>query len=288
MAHSNSLAGLMKWLQRGQWCDAFGETLGRHVAPACEKADLTTDEFANVIGDHHAGVLWACVVEDFLTRDLDDGRNIADDYLKRRGWKESAANKTYITALRSSVMSLYEISDIVLDESFLARDLVRGGEPVRVSERSGTRYLKPWDRMAARLVRVGSRTEMSGGALPFDYDTSESMLKALRGAGKKARVNANKLARKLEHQVGSTLLAETLSDTELLRASAFMFTNIWLDNLLQRTLHPTLPRMCNTDGDELAFTTVSLPLKSGASIEAIRLALDAIPALRPESETFWN
>jgi hypothetical protein len=85
-------------------------------------------------------VLWGCVFEDFLTRAFDDGRNIVDDYLKRRGWKESASNKAYVIALRSSVMSLYEISDIVREESFLARDLVRGREPVRVSERSATRY----------------------------------------------------------------------------------------------------------------------------------------------------
>jgi hypothetical protein len=26
--------------------------------------------------------------EGFLTRELDDGRNIVDDYLKRRGWME--------------------------------------------------------------------------------------------------------------------------------------------------------------------------------------------------------
>jgi hypothetical protein len=45
--------------------------------------------------------------------------------------------------------------------------------------------------------------------------------------------------------------------------------------------------MCNTDGDELVFTTVSYPLKPEASADAVRLALDAIPALRPESETFW-
>src|SRR5207248_1127943 len=96
----------------------------------CEQADVGVDKLPDVIGDHHATVLWACVFEDFLTRELDDRGNIVDDYLKRRGWKESASNKRYITALRSSVMSLYEISDIVRDESFLARDLVRKGEPV--------------------------------------------------------------------------------------------------------------------------------------------------------------
>src|SRR4051812_8848321 len=55
-----------------------------------------------------------------------------------------------------AVMSLYEVSDIVVGESFLARDLVRGGEPVPVFERSATRSLSQWDRIAARVVTVAS------------------------------------------------------------------------------------------------------------------------------------
>jgi hypothetical protein len=288
MASADSLAGLMKWLRHEVWRNALNELLDRHLGPACAKADVSFDELPDIVGDHHSGVLWGCVFEDLLARDLDDGRNIVDDYLKRRGWKESASNRAYITALRSSVMSLYEISDIVPEESFLARDLVRGGEPLRVSERSGTRYLKPWDRMAARIVRVGSSIEMAGGALPFDHEASEAVLAALRRAGKKAHAEADKLSRKLGQGVDGALIAEALSDTEVLRTSAFLFTNIWLDDLLQRTLNPTLPQMCNTDGDVLAFTTVSYPLKPEASADAIRLALAAIPALRPENETFWN
>lgn len=288
MASAKSLAGLMKWLRRDEWRDALNELLDRHLGPACAKADVSFEELLGIVGDHHSGVLWGCVFEDLLARNLYDGRNIVDDYLKRRGWKESASNRAYMTALRSSVMSLYEISDIVPEESFLARDLVRGGEPVRVSERSGTRYLKPWDRMAARILRVGSRTEMAGGALPFDYEASEAVLTALRRAGKKAHAEADKLAHKLGHGVDGALIAEALSDTEVLRASAFLFTNIWLDDLLQRTLNPTLPQMCNTDGDELVFTTSSYPLKPETSADAVRLALAAIPALRAESKTFWN
>lgn len=288
MANAKSLAGLIKWLRRDEWRDALNELLDRHLGPACAKAEVSFDELLDIVGDHHSSVLWGCVFEDLLARDLDDGRNIVDDYLKRRGWKESASNRAYMRALRSSSMSLYEISDIVPEESFLARDLVRGGEPVRVSERSGTRYLKPWDRMAARIIPMGSRTEMAGGALPFDYEASEAVLVALRRAGKKAHAEADKLARKLGHRVDGAPIAEALSDTEVLRASAFLFTNIWLDDLLQKTLNPTLPQMCNTDGDELVFTTISYPLKPESSADAIRHALAAIPTLRAESKTFWN
>ena len=80
-------------------------------------------------------------------------RNVADKYLKRRGSKESAGARAYIRALRTSVVS-YEVNDVVVGESFLARDLVRGGEPVRVFERSATRSLSQWDRIAARVVTV--------------------------------------------------------------------------------------------------------------------------------------
>ena len=117
--------------------------------------------------------VWGCAFEDFLTRELDDGRNIVDDYLKRRGWKENASTRSYMSALRTSVMSLYEVSNIVKDTSFLARDLVRGGDPILISERSATRSLKQWDRIAARVLRVGSQTIIAGGVLSFDYDASE-------------------------------------------------------------------------------------------------------------------
>lgn len=129
---------------------------------------------------------------------------------------------------------------------------------------------------------------MAGGALPFKYEASETVLAALRRAGEKAHAGADKLTRKLGHGVDGASIAQALSDTEVLRASAFLFTNIWLDDLLQRTLNPTLPQMCNTDGDELVFTTISYPLKPETSADAIRLALAAISLLRAESKTFWN
>jgi hypothetical protein len=287
MASADSLAGLMKWLRRAEWRDAFSELLHRHVAPVCAKFDVAVDELPELIGDRHLTV-WGCVFEDFLGRNLEDGRNIVDEYLKRRGWKDSVSNKAYMAALRSSVMSLYEVSDIVRDASFLARDLLRGGQAIRVSERLATRSLKPWDRIAARVVRLGTKAEMAGGVLLFDYDTSEIVLKALRRAGKKARRNAGELSRQLGRDIDPALIAAGLTDTEVLRASAFLFTNVWLDDLLTRMLRPALPRMCNTDGDELMFTTVSYPLQPETTAGAIRLALTTISALQPENQTFWN
>src|SRR3984957_13336177 len=83
MSTSQSIQGLIKWSQRGEWRDSFEDLVSAGRAE----------------------------------------RNVADDYLKRRGWKESAGTRAYIEALRRSSMRLSEVRDIVGGVSFLARDL---------------------------------------------------------------------------------------------------------------------------------------------------------------------
>ena len=109
-----------------------------------------------------------------------DGRNLADEYLRRRGWKESAATRDYVAALRATPISLFEVSDIVTGEGMALRDLVHGSDPVRVAEKSGSRGVRQWDRIATRLVHVRDRAVVSGVLLPFDHDTAETLLAALR------------------------------------------------------------------------------------------------------------
>src|SRR3954453_1627551 len=140
--------------------------------------------------------------EDFLTRTCEpDERNIVDDYLKRRGWKESASNKRYMEALRGSVMSLYEVSGIVPGEAFLARDLVRGGEPVRVSERTATKSFVQWEQIGARIVEVGGTPILAGGLLSFTHETSEEVLRVLKAAMKRARRELGKLTKDADERV---------------------------------------------------------------------------------------
>ena len=157
MTSAHSLQGLMKWLTRAEWRDRFAEVYDHHLLPACRRTGFDAEEVIAILGENwFVTTVWGCAFEDFLTRESADGQNIVDDYLKRRGWKEGASARTYMSALRASVMSLYEVSGIVRDTSFRARDLVRGGDPILISERLATRSLAQWDRIATRVVEVGS------------------------------------------------------------------------------------------------------------------------------------
>ena len=287
MSTSQSIQGLIKWSQRGEWRDNFEAALERHVGPACRGAGIGLEELAEIIGNHWMSTLWGCAFEDLVSAGRAE-RNVADDYLKRRGWKESAGTRAYIEALRHSSMSLYEVSDIVGGVSFLARDLVRGGEPVRVFERSATRSLSQWDRIAARVVTVLGKTQITGSVLPFSHQLAEEALASIERVRKKARAEAVKLARSLGRNVDDSAFGLVAGVDEVLAGSAFMFSNLWLDDVLRRALNPSLPHMQNTDGEPLEFVTVHFQLVSNSNSRAIRAALDDLAPLRKEGDASWT
>lgn len=289
MTSTHSLQGLMKWLTREEWRDRFAEVYDDHLLPACEQTGLDTDEIVSILGEGwFMTTVWGCAFEDLLTRDFDDGRNIIDDYLKRRGWKESAAVRAYIAALRTSVMSLYEVTDILQDTSFRARDLVRGGESVLVSERSATRSLKQWDRIATRVLKVGTHTQISGAVLPFDRDASEALLKFLRNLAKRAGKEKRKLADLFDRDVKGRAVVAALSGTAVLQAIAPTITTVWLVDIIGRAADPQIPEVRNAEGDEVLFCTVHYPFAAGTTTAAIRLALGRCSELRQENAKFWN
>ena len=221
MPGAHSLRGLMKWIARDEWRDRFAEVYDAHLQPACEHLGVDVDEVVSILGqDWFMTTVWGSAFEDFLTRDFDGRYNIVDDYLKRRGWKESASTRAYITALRTSVASLYEVSDIIKDTSFRARDLVRGGNPILISERSATRSLKQWDRIAARVVHIGSHAHISGALLPYQREASEDILRLLRNVTKRTDKERQKLASKVGSDVNHPAIVDGFSQTAIPRTAA--------------------------------------------------------------------
>src|SRR3954452_10387667 len=180
-----AIAAVMQWAAREEWRGWLEGVIAAHLAPACEAAGVTPDELPDLLGaDAHAQLI-GCAFEDFLTREFEpDGRNVVDDYLERRGWTEPVAAKRYLQALRRSVMSVYEVVGTTPGSHFVARDLVRGGEPVRVRDKLGSRSVARWDRLAARLLPIGGETSMTGGTLLLDFDDAAAVVEAIAELGK--------------------------------------------------------------------------------------------------------
>src|SRR3954464_15312442 len=143
-----AIAAVMRWAAREGWRGWLEDVIADHLAPPCLAAGVAPDELPDLLGEDAHAQLIGCAFEDFLTREFEpDGRNIVDDYLERRGWTEPVAAKRYLQALRRSAMSVHEGVDTPRGSPFVARALVRGGEPVRVRDKLGSRSVARWDRL---------------------------------------------------------------------------------------------------------------------------------------------
>lgn len=289
MASSPYLKGLTKWIERPEWASGFQEVLQEHLGAVIEEADLEFEELADLLGEDHILTLGDCVLEDFLTRFHDeDGRNIVDAYLKRRGWKEPVINKRYMQALRDSEMSLYEVSDVVPGQSFLARDLVRGGPPVLVTEPIATRTLKTAERIATRIIELNGKRIVSAGTLMFDHALSEDLLREFKTAKRKMRGLLKDLTNERGEKPDAAAQREVL-DTMAMALAGPLISAMWLEDRLDRALGETVPQMVTSEGDDVEFHEMHFPLLQGASADAVRARLAGIAALRPgPTDDFWT
>ena len=223
-------------------------------------AGIAPEEIEDVLGDYATTVLWGAAFEDLVATDLPDGRNIAYDYLRRRGWKESASTRDYIAGLRRSVISLYEVSGLAPGRPMQLRDLVRGGEPVRVSEKRGSEGLQRWDRIATRVVPLRDRAVISGTLMLFEREASEALLASLSKIRTKAPREVAAAAREFGIEADAKVLAGMLTPDRLLAQAAFMFTNAWLDAALRAAQGCDRPELLNSEGDPLdsrCFTSLA-------------------------------
>jgi len=276
----HDLSGIIKWCAREDWLPRVDAVMAEHFEPAMKAFGLDFQEIGEALGGTWAVTLWGCAFEDFLTRRFGPGdENPVEVYLRRRGWKEPVTARTYMTALRTSLMSLYEASDIIPGQSFRARDLVRGGEPVLVSERTATRTLKTWDRIAARIVEHNGKMILAGGLLSFTLEASEGLFSRLRD-------HASDVGTK--RRGGAGALKGWRGSEEDLRRAAPLFTAAWLFDVLPRTLRTDPPKLFNSDGDEILFHRVNFPLAEAASADAVATRLSQLADLRQASATFWN
>jgi len=270
MAERNDISGLLAFIGReGDWRERLQEVVADHLMPALEEFGIDHDALVDLLGEQWSGVLWGCGFEDFLGQRYEDG-NIVDLYLKRRGWKETALNRAYFAALRDTPVSLHEVSDVRPGTSMVLRDLLSEAPPVTVREKSATRTLKPWDRIAVRVVPERDHHVISGALLPFRAEAVEVLFAGLRDALKLRKRGALRLSR------------------EQLMGCAPLFTSAWLFIEIDRALSPVEPRFTNSDGDDVLFHDLRFPLTSGVTQKAVAERLDRVKGLLPEGPKLWN
>ena len=269
-----AIRNIMNWADRHEWADELATVLDAHLARVCDHFGISREELSHELAEHGYGdILFGVMFEDFLSRRLPpDDRNIIDDYLKHRSWRESVPGRRYLQKLRDSVLSFYEVVAVSPGHHCDIRDLVRGGETIRVHEHMGTQNLFKWDRIAARVLYTNGKHVFSGGILPYSRDAAQSLLRVLEDFRKKLTKELPRLAGK---EVADMMSSSKDLDKLFLQDAGPTFTSIWLMHTLER-LHAPLPELVNRDGDALVFTETRFPVLAG-KFEDIAGRLDTAP-----------
>jgi hypothetical protein len=138
-----AIRNIMNWAGSPEWSGEQKAVFDAHLAPVCDRIGISQEELVQELEEHgYGGMLFGLMFEDLLSRRLPpDDKNIINDYLERRGWRESVRGRRYLQRLRDSTLSLYEVVEVSPGQHCDLRDLVRGGETLRVHEHMGTQNL---------------------------------------------------------------------------------------------------------------------------------------------------
>ena len=287
----NVFEGFAKWMTRGPWPEHFLVAIDDHMGAYCELHDIDSfEELADRIGGHWVTTLNDMAMNDFLGRETEDG-NAVDLYLKRRGWRETAIARAYLKGIRDSNISLYEVSDIRPGDSFLARDLILGEEPVRVSERTATKTMAPWEHFAMRIVEVRGARVLAGGLLPFEPDLSIGMTEEIRELARQAEGDVEQMLKEVAEEGGANPprgAIGALATEMALRMASPLIAGTWLMETVFDPAGTALPQLFNSDGDEIELIKLACRFARGATQAKIRAVLDAQPDMAPASDKVWN
>jgi len=259
-----AIRNLMKWLEQPEFQEIHASVIEEHMAPVCKHLGISQEELSEEIIEHGLdGMIFGIVFEDFISSPLlENNRTVVDDYLKQRGWRESVQGRRYLQNLAQSTLSLYEIVEITPGQHCDVRDVIRGGETVRVFEKMGTQNLVKWDRLAARVLNNNGKYMFSGGILPLPQETAQSLLRVI---SKSQQEFSNAIDTFRDKKING--LESINPEQEALQECCYCFSSIWLIHTFEG-LHQTQPEMHNFDGEAIEFTETRFPFldKQAATI----------------------
>jgi hypothetical protein len=178
----NPLDGVVRFIPTEGFQDALQALMLKHVTPALEAAGVTLENLPAILDQQVYAILVTCVVEDLMTREDADGRNVTDAYLKRHGWKQGSGVKRQLQALRESKARLYEITAVQPGIGMTLRDLLAPEMSQDVAAPGLASALPVGCPLGARILRVDGEATLTGGILPFEEGMGAEATEAVRAA----------------------------------------------------------------------------------------------------------
>jgi len=158
------------------------------------------------------------------------GETIVELFLKS-GKNLSETEKVVLNLFRESVISLFEVQEVMPEKGLVLKDLLLGGE-YQVWEKSATRSLVKWDIFASRLMMIDGQYILNASVYPYLVKRKQELLTAIKG----------------EYDFYCAHVGER-SWKEFLKANATIFNRLWYDRGADYR-----PGIRTTTGEPLIFS----------------------------------
>ena len=211
----NLLDGVAKFVGTEGFAQALADRLRDHSEPPCKTMGVVFEQLPGMLDPQVYAIMFTCVLEDLMTRRLEDGRNLTDAYVKRHGWKLGSTAKRQLECVRDSQMGLYEITAVTQGVGITLQDLLSDAAPFEVIAPALSGALPAGCPLAARVLRLDGTATLTGGILPFETGMSAEAAEAVKGSPDvAAAITGFWLLTTLQEQWGDTSPPENYADDE--------------------------------------------------------------------------
>ena len=175
---------------------------------------------------------------------LDDGTRVIDHFLAVAALKPR--ERAFLDAMRRSTMRLYEVTETVPGSSMTLHDVVEGSV-VTVHERTASRTVSRREWLAARVIPRGCSglPEMERGVLHVPALTRDHLEAAVR---------------KQRNDFVTECPGEPID--AFYETMPPFFHDAWVMSIFE----PPIPRLANTDGEEMVITHTSFHVDDDAAL----------------------
>ncbi len=192
----------------------------------------------------------------------DRHQRVAELLLGARGPLLTAGQRAWLEQLAQRPLRLYDVTDVVSGTGITVCDaLDTAQEPIVVTEREGSRSMRPGMQIGARVMAVAGGHQLSGAVYPFSMLSGRAMQEELHAL----------LAQPSRHEEDNILMI------------GLSIIKGWLAQYLRPA---PLPRIVHSHtGEPLLFTTDHYDVLSWSALDA---ALVARPDVRGDREAGWD
>ena len=248
------------------------------------------ESITSLLGEEVFEIVYPCAYEFFITGEYQnvDGSNkswnIIDQFLEARAKSLSKNEISYLTSLKNSYMSVYEVVDVVPDKSLTVRDIIQELPAVTIQEKLATRGLSKGNYVGLRMANEGDKAVMAGGALLLKDDYVEDLVTELQDISSMMLASFTKRRREK--------LGLSMEQIELMQKQLWAkeIAAAWIDAELKE--QQSSPIIQNVDGEALQICTVRFPvLGSKKKIRKIIGDLPDVELVEPEdtkSPWIWH